>query len=405
MDAVRAIAMLLGIVLHSSIAYKLTSRPSWPTDDVIHSVYYNYLYSFIHSFRMQLFFLVAGFFARFLYMRIGEKAFIRHRLKRIALPFAAALIFIAPLSMLPFSYYHYWLGHPHQSFIQIMQAISPSLLRWNGMAHLWFLYYLIILYIVMLAAIWLDHATGIVRKVESWVYRRILIFPGKFTLPLLALPVFFISCLFRELPIKSYTGFKPDLFLMSYYAFFFFLGHVIHHYYASRLEVFKKNALLYVLIGIFMTPLIDYFYRIQFEEYSLGLFIITRGLFTFQTILLVFGFLGLSIRFLSSENYVLRYVSDASYWMYLIHFPLIAGTQLWLIGSPVPPFLRFWIVNMVGMIIPLATYAWFVRYTFIGRILNGPRTKRKRTTVQSGNPSYALFPEAKEDILLQRKMQ
>ena len=101
-DALRAIAMILGIFLHATIAYKVDTLPTWPHDDVFTNKAFDFVYLLIHSFRMPLFFLIAGFFCRFLLLKIGEKEFIRHRWKRIVIPFGLSLICILPFTIYPF---------------------------------------------------------------------------------------------------------------------------------------------------------------------------------------------------------------------------------------------------------------------------------------------------------------
>ncbi len=379
MDALRAIAMLLGIVLHVSITYRLTSLTPWPVDDKIHSIFYDYLYLFLHSFRMQLFYLIAGFFARLLYLKIGIKAFIKHRLRRIVLPLVISIIIIAPLSMAAFIYYHYWALHPNQGFFKIAKAILPYVFKWNGMVHLWFLYYLSFYYVTMLGLIFIDKKPGILKKIIDFTYRRILLLPNISSIALLIIPVSLVLCLFRELPVEPYTGMMPRIPLYLYYGFFFFLGFTIHRYYINNLMVFTRNAIPYLIIGIAMVPIV---WRLCYlhsngDASSLS-FILIRIIAATQTILLSFGFLGFFLKFTQSENYILRYISDASYWMYLVHLPIVVSMQTWFINSPVPPVLRFWIVNLAGIAIPLITYGLFVRYTIIGKTLNGPRKKRSQ---------------------------
>ena len=65
LDALRAIMMLLGLVIHSAITYgEVDYGSSWSLKDPI-SVHFSndYIVSFVHAFRMQIFFVVAGFFA------------------------------------------------------------------------------------------------------------------------------------------------------------------------------------------------------------------------------------------------------------------------------------------------------------------------------------------------------
>ena len=40
MDALRAIAMLLGIVLHAIIPYRTVIQDTWPSDDSFHSFFF-----------------------------------------------------------------------------------------------------------------------------------------------------------------------------------------------------------------------------------------------------------------------------------------------------------------------------------------------------------------------------
>lgn len=91
--------------------------------------------------------------------------------------------------------------------------------------------------------------------------------------------------------------------------------------------------------------------------------------------LVTFGSVGLSRRIMSRENKTLRYLSDSSYWLYLVHLPLVIVAQ-WLVRDlQLPAFLKFSGVTIVVSVFLLITYAYGVRYTPIGRLLNGPRTR------------------------------
>ena len=61
LDALRAAAMLLGLVLHASLAY--VNIKFWPVLDVYSHPIFDGLLHFIHGFRMPLFFVLSGFFA------------------------------------------------------------------------------------------------------------------------------------------------------------------------------------------------------------------------------------------------------------------------------------------------------------------------------------------------------
>ena len=97
LDALRAIAMLLGIALHVGLGYV----PGWIiTDDgdprMLHktSDSFQLMFNIIHGFRMPLFFLVSGFFTAMLWRKRGVNSLLKHRYARIFFPCMLGLIFI-----------------------------------------------------------------------------------------------------------------------------------------------------------------------------------------------------------------------------------------------------------------------------------------------------------------------
>ena len=112
LDALRAFAMLLGIALHGFCSF--FPLPIWPAQDAykpeidlpenfvhfFNSMGFEVASSFnpfwvgltsVHGFRMQLFFLISGFFAAMLIKKRGLKNLFRHRFKRIFLPLVISL--------------------------------------------------------------------------------------------------------------------------------------------------------------------------------------------------------------------------------------------------------------------------------------------------------------------------
>ena len=93
------------------------------------------------------------------------------------------------------------------------------------------------------------------------------------------------------------------------------------------------------------------------------------------TWLMIFGSIGLCRQLLSRENKRMRYISDSSYWLYLAHLPLVVLTQ-WLVKDlPVPAVVKFAGITVAVSALLLVTYEYGVRYTIIGRTLNGPRQR------------------------------
>jgi peptidoglycan/LPS O-acetylase OafA/YrhL len=88
-----------------------------------------------------------------------------------------------------------------------------------------------------------------------------------------------------------------------------------------------------------------------------------------STVLLVFGLLAFFLAYVNRPSSALRYLLDASYWVYLVHMPLVCvlpgllGPDAWWTGT------KFAAVLVLTYGLSLASYAWFVRGKALGRFL------------------------------------
>ncbi|WDQ17440.1 acyltransferase family protein [Rhodopirellula sp. P2] len=96
LDALRGIAMLLGIFLHAAIAYSPDAGRGWPIQDSQSSEVTSLFIALVHGFRMPLFFLLSGFFTMMLFRRRGVSKLIENRILRIAIPFVIGMCTIIP---------------------------------------------------------------------------------------------------------------------------------------------------------------------------------------------------------------------------------------------------------------------------------------------------------------------
>ena len=92
--------MYLGVILHVTILFGSPDRILWS----FYGEYYQDPVSYqvtwgIHLFRMQFFYLIAGFFAEMVYLKRGGAYFSKNRLKRILIPFLFGLLIIYPLTL------------------------------------------------------------------------------------------------------------------------------------------------------------------------------------------------------------------------------------------------------------------------------------------------------------------
>ncbi len=84
-----------------------------------------------------------------------------------------------------------------------------------------------------------------------------------------------------------------------------------------------------------------------------------------------FAIIGGALRFLSDPSPVRRYVADASYWIYIVHLPVLLIGQMLVLDLPLPALAKYALLTFCTLAFSFATYHSLVRYTFVGAILNG----------------------------------
>ncbi len=158
LDIVRSVAMLLGLVIHVSIFF-MDGQAFWMRGEHVTDPFNEMIVEFIHLFRMQLFFLLAGFFAQMAIERKGLALFLKDRTKRILIPFVFALIFLIPLMELVISAS----GQPSnlrrmlmdQSFMEcaknsVLYGLFSEKYHDDSISfwHYWFIYYMLLIIII-----------------------------------------------------------------------------------------------------------------------------------------------------------------------------------------------------------------------------------------------------------------
>ena len=95
LEVLRAIAMLLIILFHGSLAY---FNAPWPIQDTQANEGLAVIFLVIHGFQMQLFFVMSGFFTAMMWRTRGLKAWLGHRFRRVFMPLVFGLITVVPLT-------------------------------------------------------------------------------------------------------------------------------------------------------------------------------------------------------------------------------------------------------------------------------------------------------------------
>ena len=260
LDALRAWAMLLGIVLHA--AWFMSTRYfETPITDADGNYFFEYVLYLIHIFRLQAFFLMAGLFAHLVFSRRGTVGFIWHRLSRIAIPLMVGWLLLYPVMMLQYAWGGMLSGRiltDQSLWVTAWRELINSLqVNASSLIHLWFLYDLLVLYalalfVVLVLRKGVDRSGWIRRRLDEG-FRRLTRSP--WSVVLLAIPSA-ILLYFEEWwwGIGAYPiNFVPEWPGLLGYALFFAVGWLLYAQLDLLTEVSRnwwRNLALGVILSI-----------------------------------------------------------------------------------------------------------------------------------------------------------
>lgn len=262
------------------------------------------------------------------------------------------------------------------------QGIASALMEVPVFNHLWFLWFLW----------WLVVAMAIVSALGSRlpslpVPSSMVLGPARYLwlIPLTMIPQWFMGSdgVSTMLGPDTSTGILPIPHVFAYYAIFFGFGAVYYGYHDSSGRVGSRWWLPVVLGLIVAYPLGRAFAEGWTGPFGTPIDPLPRRLLStlFQASyawLMTFGLMGMFRRFCPAENTRVRYLSDSAYWLYLAHLPLIIAAQYMVRDWPLPGLVKFAGIVTVSTALLLLSYEYCVRYTWIGRFLNGPRVRPKK---------------------------
>lgn len=376
LDAARAIALFLGIVLHAAIAY-IPGPSAWPIMDESRSAVPALVFYVIHVFRMLVFFLLAGFFANMLIERVGPRAFLLDRWKRVAVPLLVfwAIVLTAIVAAIV------WMVKLKFGELPKESPPGPTFRPDDfPLTHLWFLWVLIQFYVVFVTARMLVVKLSLseqVSRVTTFVATHASRWYAPFALSIpLAITLYlhpqWMHWFGIPTPDKTLYG-NPSCWIA--YGIAFAIGCALERHRES-LQAVGNSTWSLLVIGITAV-----FASVSYSDLAalVGVTgpdskkLFSAVLYGVAAWALCFAFLSLAIRFLGRPSLQVRYLSAASYWTYIVHLPIVmfldvVGTQWnggWAIEWP--------LVISITLAISLGSYHLFVRNTWIGVMLNGRR--------------------------------
>jgi peptidoglycan/LPS O-acetylase OafA/YrhL len=330
-----------------------------------------------HTFRMPVFFLLAGFFGRLLYEKLGAAGFLRHRAKRLLLPFVVTLVPLMPALFLLWR----WGWAKSGSRPKVVPGMETPSLDLETITpspgHLWFLYYLMIILGLTVVLVELGRRLRLdpLKRAADVALRALV--KTRLLVLAMAIPTA-ATLLLMEFPsADTPVSFVPQLRIVTYYAVFVGFGWLLQRQ-AELVEEFGRHLWVPLLLvagvlwplGRLLERLVQGGAPLAPAERLTMLYL--AALFGWSLVLL---FLGAFVKWGAKSRAWVSYLSDASYWCYLIHLPVVIALQILVSDLEWPGPLKYVLLMAATLGICLGTYQVFVRYTVIGAALNGPREK------------------------------
>ena len=186
-------------------------------------------------------------------------------------------------------------------------------------------------------------------------------------------------CLMGEiLGPDTYTGILPPPHLLFYYMIFFSFGLITFDLKDSTQKLTRFWYIMLPLALFIIFPA-----EIIFKD-NPPLCLLLQTLLIWN---MAFGMMGMFHALLRKENAFIRYLSDSSYWLYIIHLPLVVVLQFLVREWPINALLKFLLINIATITLLLISYHLLVRSTWIGWLLNGKMMPwfPKASTTQTSN--------------------
>jgi ABC-type multidrug transport system ATPase subunit/peptidoglycan/LPS O-acetylase OafA/YrhL len=394
LDAVRGFALLLGVAFHASLSF----MPGWPPG--IWSMVDNSPSQFLidagfvsHIFRMSLFFFIAGFFGRLLYHKLGARGFWSNRARRILVPLIVGWVILLP------TIFFVWNMGMTKMFGGTPPAPPAPPPGWFPLTHLWFLYELLLLYVAVIAlralVVRIDGAQKLRNLIDVLVVNSIRMRIAVFTLgipvagALMTLPFWFY---WQGIPTPD-SSLIPQIPATVGFGTAFIFGWLVNRS-DTALDAITRGWFVHLVLGIVATGwLLHTMHATPLAQPGLTktLFALVFGVAVWGWVL---GLTGAALRFLSNYSATRRYIADASYWIYLVHLPVVAALAVWVGHWPLHWGVKYPFILVTSFAVLFLSYHFLVRPTFIGKLLNGRKYPRRQSPQESATPSAATTPVA-----------
>ena len=370
LDNLRAVMMWLGIVLHVAVNH-MQAPTLLPWKDSQTSPWADLIMMLIHAFRMPVFFMLAGFFVARMIEQRGHGGMLRDRLRRIGLPL---LVFWPILAIL--------IGCLALMFVHLMQrgvvGIDPGLMPARpagqapiGRLHLWFMFDLLWLYgLSAMLVQWRRYLPGLERATQRAGGALLSTWWGVL---ILTAPLALIGTAYPHGILTITMSFAPSVPELAHYGLFYGMGWVLYTQRDALLPRLQAGWVRNACVG-----LLTFIVSIAALKASST----AGGPHAYAAIVAAFFYnctawcwslalIGAFTRYTRRRTAWMSYLSDSSYWVYLVHMLGTIGFGILLYTAALGVMAKMLVNIAATTAVCLLTYQLFVRHSWIGVLLRG----------------------------------
>lgn len=362
-DNGKAVASFLGIIYHSALVFSgvewvinVNAQQSLP---ILH-VYTDY----INLFRMPLFLFISGYFAAYSVKKYNLKEFTLNKLTRLGIPLISTILTFNMIE----KFYTDRFNHENHTLIETWSTLIP----WSSnfeLLHLWFLYYVIIFsFVIYICSSFKTFNLSSLIKYKSKRYIDVIFIVCSIGIFSMFGGLYFITDFSHELLSFLTIGANFPYFLLG----------VITYLKWEYLESTFFNLSIKRTILIFAFLIISYILIDIINDVfsNSNAVLILNTLPRYFSLILI---LALLYKYLNKSNRFLKYMSESSYSVYLIHQPVIVVISYYYIKymNFKNPLFGYLIVFIVSTIIIYALDYILIRNTKFGAFMfTGKRSLR-----------------------------
>jgi glucans biosynthesis protein C len=355
-DRSKVFASQFNVLLHVLVPFMITRTGMWPlkyqngTNQIPDTIIF-----IIHLFNMPMFFLMAGFFALFLFNKLGMKGFIYNRWRKIALPFLIAWFVLIPIVIFYFpignSIEYKWNGWEWSNWLH--EWIKLFKTNHLLIGHLWFIDYLLFYYFIFIAI-------NRIPSLNKWI---LLALPKIHPLTIAGISILLLSlCTYtaKDNLIRNPLTATPETSSFLYYFICFCWGWWLYYHIKTPSRIWNRRWLLTIAAIAFALPT-GVMLGLQNIQHEKDIVWMPLSISIGSAIAVIFATAAF-YAWMNNPNQKPKFpkwVINSTFWVYLVHLPLLMPVHLILFSLQIHLFFKLIISIVVPYLMALYSYKLF----------------------------------------------